>query len=180
MDSYGWKRTKFRSIILRLQGSKFLSDRMRRAMLNFIGAQIHSTASVKHSCWLCSADIVMGRDAMLNNFAYYDGGARLTIEDGARVAARCTFTTSSHPHSGDPKRRSSPHVTVAPITVKAGAWVMADVTINPGVTIAEGCIIGAKALVVEDTKPNGLYLNMASSSGAVRARRTKELENRAP
>lgn len=52
---------------------------------------------------------------------------------------------------------------------------MADCTINPGVTIAPGCMIGAKSLVVEDTEPNGLYVNMAGPSGAVRARRLKDL-----
>lgn len=170
-----WKRTKFRSVILRLQGSRFFSDNMRRSLLNFIGAQIHPTATVRHSCWLASANIVMGRNAMLNNFAYYDGGATLTIEEGGRVAARCTFTCSTHPQSGDPNRRSSPKITVAPITIKRGSWVMADTTINPGVTIAPGCMIGAKSLVVEDTEPNGLYLNMAGENGTVRARRFRDL-----
>jgi maltose O-acetyltransferase len=170
-----WKRTKFRSVILRVQGSRFLSDNIRRWLLNAIGAQIHRTAIVRHSCWLASANIVMGRNAMMNNFAYYDGGATLTIEDGARVAARCTFTCSTHPHSGDPARRSSPKITVAPITIKTGSWVMADCTINPGVTIAPGCMIGAKSLVVEDTEPNGLYVNMAGENGTVRARRLRDL-----
>lgn len=178
MPETKWKRTKLRSVILRVQGSRFLSDRMRRALLNFAGARIHPTATVRHSCWLASADLVMGRNAMLNNEAYFDGGDTLTIEDGARVAARCTFTASSHPHSGDPARRSSPSIEVAPITIKAGTWVMADCTINPGVTIAPGCIIGAKSLVTEDTEPNGLYLNMASASGTVRARRFRTLANR--
>ncbi len=52
---------------------------------------------------------------------------------------------------------------------------MSNVTINPGVTIAPGCEIGADALVVEDTKPNGLYVNMAGENGTVRARRFKDL-----
>jgi acetyltransferase-like isoleucine patch superfamily enzyme len=164
-----------RSVILRLQGSVFLSDRMRRALLNYAGAQIHPTAIVRHSCWLASADIVMGRNAMLNNFSYYDGGARLTLEDGARVAAYSIFTTSSHPHSGDPARRSSPSIIVAPITIKTGTWLMARVTVNPGVTIASGCMIGAGTVVTEDTEPNGLYVNAAGSSGTVRARRIRDL-----
>ena len=176
MSDTGWKRTKFRSVILRIQGSVFLSDWMRRALLNFAGAKIHPTATVRHSCWLASADIVMGRNAMLNNYAYYDGGARLTIEDGARVAAFCIFTTSTHPHSGRSERRSSPSITVAPIVVKAGTWIMARCTINPGVTIARGCMIGAGTVVVENTEPDGLYVNGIGPNGAVRARRMKDLE----
>lgn len=170
-----WKRTKLRALILRIQGSVFISDRIRRRLLNFAGASIHSTAIVRHSCWLDTANIVMGRDAMLNCFARYDGGATLTIESGARVSSGVTFTTSSHPHSGNPSRRSSPETVNSPITVASGAWVMSDVTINPGVRIAEGCEVGARSLVVEDTEPNGLYLNMAGNSGTVRARRLKDL-----
>jgi len=170
-----WKRTKLSSLILRLQGSRFISDRIRRLMLNFIGAKIQPTATIRHSCWLDSADIVMGHDAMLNCFARFDGGARLTLEDGARVSSGVTFTTSSHPRSGNPNRRSSPATVNSPITIGKGSWVMTDVTINPGVTIAPGCEIGANSLVVEDTAPNGLYVNMAGPSGAIRARRLKDL-----
>ena len=175
MATEHWQRTKLRALILRIQGSVFISDRWRRRLLNFAGARIHPTATVRHSCWLDSADIVMGRDAMLNCFARYDGAARLTFEDGARVSSGVTFTTSTHHHTGDPTRRSSPETINAPITIKAGCWVMTDVTINPGVTIGEGCEIGAQAVVTEDTAPNGLYVNMVGPSGTVRARRIKNL-----
>lgn len=160
---------------MRLQGSVFLSDAVRRWLLNYAGAQIHKTATIRHSCWLDSADIVMGRDAMLNCFARYDGAARLTFEDGARVSSGVTFTTSTHHRTGNPARRSSPETINSPITIGAGSWVMTDVTINPGVTIARGCEIGAGALVVESTKPDGLYVNTAGPSGTVRARRVKDL-----
>jgi maltose O-acetyltransferase len=175
MSQKRWKRTKLRALILRVQGSVFISDGMRRRLLNFAGARIHPTATIRHSCWLDSADIVMGRDAMLNCFARYDGAAPLVFEDGARVSSGVTFTTSTHYHTGNPARRSSRETIDEPITIKAGSWVMTDVTINPGVTIAEGCEIGAKALVVEDTEPNGLYVNTAGPSGTVRARRIKDL-----
>jgi maltose O-acetyltransferase len=175
MSDNRWRRTKLRALILRIQGSVFLTDRVRRFLLNIAGADIHPTATIRHSCWLDSADIVMGQNAMINCFARYDGGARLILEDGARVSSGVTFTTSSHPRSGNPKRRSSPATVNAPITIGAGSWVMTDVTINPGVTIAAGCEIGANSLVVEDTEPNGLYVNMSGPSGAIRARRLKDL-----
>lgn len=175
MTQIRWKRTKLRALILRIQGSVFISDGLRRRLLNFAGARIHPTATIRHSCWLDSADIVMGPDAMLNCFARYDGAAPLIFEAGARVSSGVTFTTSTHHHTGNPKRRSSQETIDSPITIKAGSWVMTDVTINPGVTIGAGCEIGAKALVVEDTEPNGLYVNMAGPSGAIRARRIKDL-----
>jgi maltose O-acetyltransferase len=179
MDERQWKRTKLRALILRVQGSSFISNKVRRLLLNFAGAKIHPTATIRHSCWLDSADIVMGRDSMLNCFARYDGGARLTLEDGARVSSGVTFTTSSHHRSGSPHRRSSPVTFNLPITVGAGAWVMSNVTINPGITIGRGCEIGAAALVVRNTEPNGLYVNTTGASGTVRARRIKDLSDEA-
>jgi acetyltransferase-like isoleucine patch superfamily enzyme len=170
-----WKRTRFRAIILRVQGSVFIRARLRRHLLNIAGAKLDPTATIRHSCWLDSANIVMGRDTLLDSFARYDGAARLTIEDGARVASGVTFTTSTHHHTGNPARRSSPETINSPITIKAGSRVSQDVSINPGVTIAEGCEIGPASLVVEDTKPNGLYANTAGQSGTVRARRVQDL-----
>ena len=38
MSQKRWKRTKLRALILRVQGSVFISDGMRRRLLNFAGA----------------------------------------------------------------------------------------------------------------------------------------------
>lgn len=172
-----WKRSTFRGLILRMQMSSLISTGLRRRMLNFIGARIHPTSVIRHSCWLGSADIVMGEDSAINCFAFYDGEARLTIEEGVQVAVSAIFITASHEISENPNRRSSSNGDFEkPITIGKGAWVGARCTILPGVAIASGCVIGAGAVVTESTQPNGLYLNNSiPGGGPVRARRAKNL-----
>lgn len=156
-----WKNSTWRASLLRLQSSSLIRPSLRRRILNSIGANIHPTAIVNHSCWFGSADIVMGRDTMLNAFAFWDGRARLTIEEGGRVAARAMLITSSHEVSDDPDRRSAAdRPVIAPITIGAGSWVGANCTIMPGVSIAKGCVIGAGAVVRRSTRANGVYVGV--------------------
>lgn len=147
--------------LLRLQSLSLIRPALRRRILNYIGASIHPSAIVNHSCWFGSSDIVMGRDTMLNAFAFYDGRARLTIEDGGRVAAKAMLITSSHEVSDDPSRRSAAdRLIIAPITIGVGSWVGANCTIMPGVSIAAGCVIGAGAVVRRSTKADGVYVGV--------------------
>lgn len=175
-DEGKWKRTAWRGLLLRLQMSSYIPKSLRRRMLNAIGADIHSTSVVNHSCWLGSADIVMGPDSSINCFAFYDGEARLTIGAGVQIAVHAIFITASHHVSNDPDRRSSATGDFEhPITIGKGSWLGARCTVLPGVMIAPGCVIGAGAVVSEDTEPNGLYLSQASQGSPVRARRAREL-----
>lgn len=156
-----WKNSTWRASLLRLQSSSLIRPSLRRRILNSIGASIHPDAIVNHSCWFGSADIVMGRDTMLNAFAFYDGRARLTIEDGGRVAAKAMLITSSHEVGDDPSRRSAvDRPIIAPITIGAGSWVGANCTIMPGVSIASGCVIGAGSVVRRSTDADGVYVGV--------------------
>ncbi len=171
-----WKRTKWRGFVLRVQRSAFISIGMRRSMLNSIGADIHPTACVNHSCWLGSADLVMGAKSYLNSFAYYDGEARLTIEAGVRVAVHSIFITASHKVSTDPKRRSSESdPVVGPIMIGEGTWVGSRTTVLPGRTLGTGSVYGAGSIVTHDGAPDGIYLNSLSPSGVIYAQRQSDL-----
>jgi maltose O-acetyltransferase len=172
-----WKRSVFRGLVLRIQMSSLIPKSLRRRMLNAIGADIHATSAINHSCWLGSADIVMGEDSSINSYAFYDGEARLTIEPGVQIAVHAIFITASHAISSDPSRRSSAVGDFEkPITIGRGSWLGARCTVLPGVTIAPGCVIGAGAVVSKSTRPNGLYLNQTSQSGSpVHARLAKDL-----
>lgn len=43
------------------------------------------------------------------------------------------------------------------IVVERDVWIGANTTVVSGVRIAEGCIIGANAVVTRDTEPFSLY-----------------------
>lgn len=45
-----------------------------------------------------------------------------------------------------------------PPTIKYGSRIGAGVTILPGITIEENCVIGAGSVVTKDTTKNGIYI----------------------
>lgn len=117
------------------------------------GAGLEQRLSVGQECW-------------------FNAGCRLDLSDVITIGDRVAFghevliMTSSH-ELGDPSRRAGPLYT-RPVTIGAGAWLGARCTILPGVTIGEGAVIAAGAVVNRDVPANTLV-------GGVPARVLKEL-----
>ena len=78
----------------------------------------------------------------------YDDSRLLTIEDRVAIAARVTLVLSSEPHYS----RIKPFIPLGhgTIQIKNDAWIGTGVIIFPNVTIGEGAIIGAGAVVTKD------------------------------
>ena len=66
-------------------------------------------------------------------------GKRAVVSQGAHICAG----THDYTLPGFP-------LVTAPIVIKDNAWVAAEVFIHPGVTIGEGAVIGARAVVTKD------------------------------
>lgn len=108
----------------------------------------------------------MGKNSSVNYKAFFDLGDNIIIQENCEISFNVTFINSSHNIGGNLYRAGNG--THQPILICNGCWIGANVTIMPGVTIGEGCVIGAGALVIKDCKPNGLYVG-------VPAKRIKDL-----
>lgn len=62
--------------------------------------------------------------------------------------------TGSH-HLGNSQRRAG-DFTAQPIRICDGVWLGARSTVLPGVTLHEGAVVGAGAIVNRDVPPNSL------------------------
>lgn len=73
------------------------------------------------------------------------------------IAAHVVITSVQH----DPRRHDRPMAlapaTSAPITLADDVWLGANSTVVQGVSIAEGCILGANGVLTRDTEPFGIY-----------------------
>src|SRR4029079_17879583 len=76
----------------------------------------------------------------------------ITIGDGTLIGHGSTLTTLNH-HE-DPDRRSD--MVPAPIRIGRKVWLGAAVTVVPGVTIGDGAIVGAVAVVTQDVPANAI------------------------
>lgn len=94
-------------------------------------------------------------NTFINSGCMFYCGAPISIGERCNLAMQVMFCTATHEIGEVSRRAGAPQF--APIVVGDGCWIGARATILPGVTIGEGCIIAAGALVHRDCAPNGLY-----------------------
>lgn len=76
----------------------------------------------------------------------------ITFGDNVMLGPNVTFTTVSHPT--DPKRRITAEEYAEPITVGNNVWFASNVVVLPGVTIGDGAVIAAGAVVRNNVAAN--------------------------
>ncbi|WP_306318960.1 MULTISPECIES: DapH/DapD/GlmU-related protein [unclassified Streptomyces] len=90
---------------------------------------------------------------------FYDQGG-IRIGDGVLIGPKTNLISSDHPVRASER---SEFITRAPITIGAGAWLGAAVTVLPGVTVGPGAVVGAGAVVTKDVPANSLVTGAAAA-----------------
>jgi putative colanic acid biosynthesis acetyltransferase WcaF len=124
---FGWRR-----LVLRCFGAK-------------IGKQVHIYPStVIYFPWnLTLGDwSAIGEDALIYNLGPVAIGSKATISHRAHLCA------GTHDY-----RQPDLPLLKPPIVVGDQAWICADAFIGPGVTVGEGAVVAARAVVVKDVEP---------------------------
>lgn len=100
--------------------------------------------------------IQIGTGVFINaNVTMVDLGG-ITIEDSALIGPGTSLITVNH--QIDPKHRRE--LNISPIHVKRNAWVGANVTVLPGVTIGANAVVGAGAVVTQDVPANTVVVGV--------------------
>ena len=97
-------------------------------------------------------NLTIGDDCFVNIRAIFDLGNSITLENNVYLAHQVTLITSSHEVGCEWHRAAE--ITSAPIHIGEGAWLGANVTVLPGVTIGRGSIIAAGSVVTKDVASN--------------------------
>jgi putative colanic acid biosynthesis acetyltransferase WcaF len=121
----------------------------RRLWLRLFGAHIDSTAVVYPSARIWAPwNLTMGPRAAIGDEVDCYDVAPITLDEGAIASQRAFLCTASHDIT-DPGRR----LVTAPIHLSRLSWVCAGAYVNLGVTIGEGAVVAACAVVVKDVAP---------------------------
>jgi putative colanic acid biosynthesis acetyltransferase WcaF len=122
-------------------------------LLKLFGADVHPTARVygQTRIWY-PPNLVMRAHAVLGPGVNCYCQARITIGEKAIVSQGAHLCSGTH----DIADRNFQLVT-RPIVIGDGAWVAAEAFVGPGVTIHEGAVIGARAVLFKDAQPLGVY-----------------------
>jgi putative colanic acid biosynthesis acetyltransferase WcaF len=126
----------FRSWLLRCFGSSIEND-------------VHVYPTVK--IWLpanlkMASGSTIGPDVNIYNQGSISIGRNTIVSQGAHLCASThDYNNPLHP------------LVLAPITIEDNVWICADAFIGPGVTAAEGCVVGARAVITKDTECWSVY-----------------------
>ncbi len=86
----------------------------------------------------------IGKNVMIMYNCLMMSRGGITIEDDAMIAANVSLISNNH----DPYDRQV--LLCKPVTIRKGAWVGANSTILPGVTVGKYAIVAAGAVVTKD------------------------------
>lgn len=94
-------------------------------------------------------NIVIGKNVFINMGCSFQDQGGITIEDGVFIGHNVVLATLNHNEDSERRHELVP----APILIKKNAWIGASAVITPGVTIGEGAIVAAGAVVTKDVAP---------------------------
>ncbi len=113
-----------------------------------------------------SGKITLGRNVHIAVFCNLAGGEEgIEMEDFSGLAYYCNVFTRSDDYTGQTLTNPTipskyKNVTKAPVHIGRHVIVGTCSTIFPGVTLAEGCSVGAYSLVTKSTEPWKIYVGI--------------------
>lgn len=92
-------------------------------------------------------NIKLGEKVFVNVNCVFLDGATITVGDYTLIGPGCHIYTPHHPV--DYIERRLPEEYSIPVTIGADCWIGGNVTICPGVTIGDRCIVAAGSVVTK-------------------------------
>ncbi len=133
--------------------------KLRGFLLRLAGLNMGKRSAIHGNCYFSSRMFVIGRGSYINKECFIDNPHSLvTIGEKCSIGYRVTFLTSSHDMSNSYKRGGV--VEAKEICIGNGVWIGANSIILSGVTIGDGAVIAAGAVVTKDCNPNSLYVGI--------------------
>lgn len=119
---------------------------MRRWILRKFGARIDAKAYIYESSQIFAPwNLIVGRACIGPHTRLYNKD-RIQIGNDSVISQGAFLCTASH----DISSRMLPLIT-RPIIIGDNVWIASDCFIGPGVTVAEGCVLGARACLFKST-----------------------------
>lgn len=141
-------------VTARINGRYCTPDEIRALLSELTGREVPESLAVFPPFYSeFGKNLRFGEGVFINMGCRFQDAGGITIGDGTLIGHGCTFATLNH--SEDPSRRGD--ITPAPIVIGRNVWFGANVTVVPGVTIGDGSIIAAGAVVTKDV-PAGVVV----------------------
>lgn len=135
----------------------YVGSRLRTRLFQMIGFDIGAGTVIWGKLQLVgpapiTEQLSVGKECWINTECYFELGERIDIGDRVSIGQQVMILTNSHRVGGEVRRAGSLHS--KPVSVGDGAWLSTRCTILPGVTIGEGSIVAAGAVVTRSVPPH--------------------------
>lgn len=137
----------------------FSFNRLRTALYRCCGVAIGRQTLVLGSMEMSGGGrfwkrLTIGDNCQITAPLYLDLNANITIADRAAIGHHVVLITTNHDYRWPDMRCGTG--SYAPISIGKGAWIGARATILSGVTIGEGSVVAAGAVVTTDVPPHSV------------------------
>lgn len=134
-----------------LNGSYHTPEEIRALFSKLMNQPVDETFAVFPPFYTdCGKNIHVGKNVFINSGCRFQDQGGITIGDGVLIGHNVVLATLNH--DMDPNKRGRLHP--ASIVIGKNVWIGANATILPGVTIGDGEIIAAGAVVTKDVMTN--------------------------
>lgn len=156
-----------RFILVNWLAGSYLMPGVLRFLIYLTSGMKLRTAFFMPGCVFRGSRVRVGRGTRVSLRCYFDAnGAPIEIGEDCGIGPEVMFLTGDHDIATAAERLGP--VRFEAVRVGNGVWIGARATILSGVTVGDGCVIAAGAVVTKSCEPNGLY-------AGVPARRIRDL-----
>ncbi len=114
----------------------------------YCGLVLGDGSTICAGVFVTGSNIRIGAHSVVNRGTYLDGRAPLSIGDNVNISHQALLQTLTH----DPLAPDFAAL-AKPVVIRDHAWIGARALICPGVTVGEGAVVGAGAVVTRDVAP---------------------------
>ena len=140
-----------RRVTFRLNGAYHEPDEVRALLSELFGRPVPASLRVFPPFYSdFGKNIHVGEGVFINACCHFQDHGGVYIGDGCQIGHGVVFATLNH---GLP-RSERQHTVPAPIRLGKDVWIGSNSTILPGVTIGDGAIVAAGAVVTKDVAPD--------------------------
>lgn len=134
-----------------INGSYHEPEELRSLFSQLIGRPVDETFGLFPPFYTdCGKNIHIGKNVFINMGCKFQDQGGIYIGDGALIGHNVVLATLNHAMSPEDRASMIP----APIRIGKRVWIGANATVLPGVTIGDGAIVAAGAVVTKDVPEN--------------------------
>lgn len=138
-------------IIARLNNAYHTPEEIIELMEELMGKPIEKSFRMFPPFYTdCGKNTHIGKDVFINSGCRFQDQGGITIGDGVLFGHNVVLATLNH--ESNPNNRGD--MIPEPIVIGNHVWIGANATVLPGVTVGDGAIIAAGAVVSKDVKEN--------------------------